>query len=138
MMAKKPKPPDTAPRPSFRARISGVHWAYKVGIGVLAFLGAFGGAAKTWYELDLPIPATRQYVQYTVNPTQRTIVDLQSELAEGKKEATDEALAKWKFELERAKEDNTRALIQSRIRDLETTKRKLDAQIDTLNRMRGQ
>lgn len=68
--------------------------------------------------------------------SQRTIRDLQIEQAEGKREAVQDALLKWAVEANKTTDTQTKQLIAERLRELAISKRMLDSQIDTLNKVR--
>lgn len=94
------------------------------------------------------IAAHRGYVREIVDALEKkfriaedkgyaTIRDLQIEQAEGKRDQAAELIFKWQVELGKAPDDQAKALISDRLRDLERTKRRLDAQIETLTKARG-
>lgn len=125
-----------------------MYWGKLVGIiGVTA--GAIVSAAAAWPLIEPYLVAHRGYVRHVSDSvsnnssaaqseSRKVIRDLQVEQAEGKRDQADEALFKWKVELNKAADDQTRQLIFERLRELENTKRKLGDQIETLNKARAQ
>jgi hypothetical protein len=121
----------------------------KYATGVLAFVAAIGGAVAAVPKIEPVFPAHRLYVREEVRHVHDTIQmaqdasiralrDVQVEQAEGKREAADDALATWQLKLSGTTDETAKQLIRERIRALENTQRKLDGQINTLNRLRGQ
>ena len=91
------------------------------------------------------VPAHRAYVRYETEEftsklklaqteVQRTLMNIQKEQADGKKEAAENDLFKARLELGKATDDQTKQFIGEQVHKLESTIRKLDSQIDTLSR----
>ena len=110
--------------------------------------GTIVAVAKALPVVEPYAPAHRAYVreqhddtvqiaQSAAKENQAILRDLQVEAAEGKLAATTNDLAKWNLELNKAADESTKDIIRRQINTLEATKRKLEAQINTLNRIRG-
>lgn len=110
--------------------------------------GALGGAIvaipPAWAVLGLPVFATQPYVQIEIGKvrvvfeTTRSIaIDTQIELAEGKREATEETLFKWSLELSKTADVQTQGLIRARMRELEDQRRKTESQLKALYEARS-
>lgn len=101
--------------------------------------GAVVAIPPAWNVLGLPVLASQGYVQVETgrlrvafDGTRAVALDTQIELAEGKREATDETLFKWNIEVSKATDPQTQALIRMRMRELEAQKSKIESQLKTL------
>lgn len=123
-------------RPVVRSAVAGATIAGALG-------GAIVAVPPAWVMLGWAVPASQAYVQQHVqaeigkikpvlDSTSKTTFDTQIELAEGKREASEESLSKWSIELTKATDPQTQGLIRMRIRELEETRRKLDMQLSGL------
>ena len=116
---------------------------------IVAVTGAIAGIKAEASDIEYVIPAHRGYVRFYTDDraqaeiknyklaqaeVQRTVAHIQRELADGKRESVDNDLFKWKLELGKATDDQSRALISEQIRKLEGTKLRLDNQIETLDK----
>ena len=85
------------------------------------------------------IPASHSFVRSEIHlagdGTTKILRDLQTETAEGKRDAAKEAKSKWSLELEKATDPTTKDLIRGHMNDLDATIDRLNAQIRTLNRL---
>jgi hypothetical protein len=143
-MARKPKSSG-----GFGKWVGQLHWSITYMLPVFLLLSAMGTAAATWDRFGWWKPASVQYVdgraeniiqlaQNAAKENQSILRDLQVEAAEGKRDATSNDIAKWQLELSKAHDDTGKSLIQQQINTLNATKQKLESQIGTLNRLRGQ
>lgn len=110
-------------------------WAVKV-VFPFSLIVSAGAAVKTWLDYDFWRPASVQYVNTETKILKPTLRDIQIEMAQGKIEQTDELLFKWNKELLEGRGD--KALIKSRIKELEATKEQLKEQISTLKALKKQ
>ncbi len=112
---------------------------------VVAITAAIVGVATAWPLLEPWVAAHRGYVrevssaiEFKLNLAQikgyAAIRDIQIEQAEGKRDQVEDSIFKWNIEMEKAPDLQSKSLIADRIRDLQNIKRKLDSQLDTLNK----
>lgn len=117
--------------------------------GAVVFLAGLPGAWAGANFLEPALPAHRGYVRdqteevkKEIKTTEDTTVgilrDLQIETAEGKRDNAANAIAKFQLDLDSEKAPQRKLEIGETLRGLQNTKDKLDAQIKTLNRLRGQ
>lgn len=97
---------------------------------IAALIISVGGATTYWTAWGWPVPAMRGYVDYRVNPI---------ELAQGKYDQfilnfnlqqVEAEITKWQRELPTIGNSQTRALVQERIKVLETQRGVLTRQIN--------
>lgn len=125
-MGKKPKIRSI----SIRQRISQLHWGVKIATAAFAFFVAMGSAAATWDSFGWWKPASVWYVNEKVKP----LSAIQLDLANGKRESTENDLAKWQLELTKTKDPVSLEIIHKQINTLSSTRDKLDKQIETLEK----
>ncbi len=103
------------------------------------FIGVPGAVASYEKYVEPRLLASHLYVrdQVAQADTLKVLRDLQVESAEGKREATINDIAKWNLEMSKAHDNNAKELIQKQINTLDATRQKLEAQIRTLNGIRG-
>lgn len=115
---------------------------------IFAFVAAIGGAVKAWPDLEPGMPALRHYVRSEVTDAERRVKiaqegtvrilrDLQIEQAEGKRDRIENDIAKWALERGKTQDPGTAAMIDEELRRSVQTKQRIDRQIETLTRMRG-
>lgn len=115
----------------------------------MAITGAIVGIASAWPILEPYMAAHRAYVravamgltdtyQAAQSDSRRVIRDLQLETAEGKRDSASDSIIKWTVELRKSNDETTKSMIQGQIDQLLMTKRRLNEQIDTLNKTRFQ
>lgn len=116
---------------------------------VVAITGAIVGVATAWPLIEPYMAAHRAYVravamgltdsyQAAQSDSRRVIRDLQIEQAEGKRDSATDAIVKWTIEIRKSNDETTKSMIQGQIDQLLMTKRRLNEQIDTLNKTRFQ
>ena len=98
---------------------------------VAVMVSAIVGAATV---AEPYLPAHRGYVRLSEAQVERSMHEVKVDIANGKREATDNDLFKAGLELKRATDEGTKEYIQQQILRLQQTKEKLDRQIDTLER----
>jgi hypothetical protein len=76
-------------------------------------------------------------MRFAFDTTSTAVRDLQIENAQGKLEATNNAMVNWQVELKKTKEQTTRELINRQMRELEVTRGRLEEQVRTLNAIRN-
>lgn len=117
-------------KPSLAKRIANTHWSIKWLTALFGLFVAMGSAAATWDSFGWWKPASVWYVNEKVKP----LSSIQLDLANGKREATVNDLAKWQLELNKTKDPSSLEIIHRQLNLLEATKRKLDRQIEVLER----
>lgn len=132
-MAKKPKPE----KPTFGQLIGSLHWSVLYVTPFLLFFTATGAAYSQWDKFGWWKPASVRYVNDKVTPIDRRTLDLQVEVAEGKRDMTRENIFKWTDKMEETNDPQRKSDYRSRVRELEIIERKQTDQINTLNRIRG-
>lgn len=111
---------------------------WKVIAAVIATLGGLPAAWAGANLLEPVVPAHRGYVRTVMEPVLSAVRDSQIEQAEGKRDAAKEAKTKWLLERSKTKDSTTIDMIDHHIGELDVTIDKLNAQIKTLSRLRGQ
>ena len=109
----------------------------KIITSLTAMFAFIVGAAGAWDALGDYKPATRGWVLAESKTTRSIAQDIQIEQAEGKLEATEEALAKWKAEVVKAQDQAIINLSNQRIRELVNQKSKLEEQVRSLKAKRA-
>lgn len=115
----------------------------------MAITGAIVGVATAWPLIEPYMAAHRAYVravamgltdtyQAAQSDSRRVIRDLQLETAEGKRDSASDSIIKWTVELRKSNDETTKSMIQGQIDQLLMTKRRLNDQIETLNKTRFQ
>lgn len=117
-------------KPSLAKRIANTHWSIKWLTALLGLFVAMGSAAATWDSFGWWKPASVWYVNEKVKP----LSSIQLDLANGKREATVNDLAKWQLELTKTKDPSSLEIINKQLHLLQATKNKLDKQIEVLER----
>jgi len=117
-------------RMSLFRRIANVHWSIKYATALLALFAAMGSAAATWDSFGWWKPASVWYVNERVKP----LSAIQLDLANGKRESTENDLAKWQLEMTKTKDPASLEIINKQLNTLKSTKEKLDHQIDLLEK----
>ncbi len=110
---------------------------------IAAIAAAITAVPPAWSALGLPEFASKTFVDARIEPikvaqadTQKILRDLQIDVAEGKKERTDDSIANWKLQLGRATDAQDRSMIERHLQELEDTRTKLEDQIKTLRSLR--
>lgn len=124
-------------KPSLWQWLSELHWGIKTALPVFLLIGAMGSAAATWDKFGWWKPASVRYVDDKVTPIDRRTLDLQVEVAEGKRDMTRENIFKWTDKMEETSDPQRKSDYRGRVRELEIIERKQTEQINTLNRLRG-
>ena len=117
-------------RPSLAKRIANTHWSIKWLTAIFGLFAAMGGAAAAWDNFGWWKPASVWYVNERVKP----LSSIQLDLANGKREATVNDLAKWQLELTKTKDPSSLEIINKQLHLLQATKNKLDKQIEALEK----
>lgn len=73
----------------------------------------------------------------TIDGTNYILRDMQIEQAQGKLDANNDAMTKWKVELGKTQDEQTRSMIEGTIRDLNLRVRALNAQLNDLTSARA-
>lgn len=114
-----------------------------------AIFGAIASGAIAWPHIEPWLAAHRGYVREVSAAVSTELKeaqdkgysalrDLQVETANGKLDQTEDNIAKWNVELNKAADDQAKQLIQGQIRKLDATRDGLKEQIKTLNKVRSQ
>lgn len=117
-------------KPSLRKRVASLHWSIKWLTAFFALFVAMGSAAATWDSFGWWKPASVWYVNDKVKP----LSSIQLDLANGKREATVNDIAKWQLELTKTKDPSSLEIINKQLHLLGATKQKLDKQIEVLEK----
>jgi len=144
-MAKKPKPPSLFTRAN--GLIKRNPWKFIT--AALALLAGIPGYVAGANYLEPAVPAQRYWVRnhveeettklkLTEDTTLKVLRDLQIETAEGKRDNAANARAKFELDYAHEKNDERKLEIGKTIRSLQGTEDKLNQQIKTLNKLRGQ
>lgn len=128
-------------------------WSHLLRLGKIAgvvgaITAAIIGVATAWPLIEPYVAAHRGYVRHVAaeigdknelaqHQNRKVIRDLQIEQADGKRDQIEEAIFKWEIELAKITDEQARFLINSRIRELQNTKSKLENQIETLNKAKS-
>lgn len=91
--------------------------------------------ALHWWVYE-QVDKVDQKVQGLGSQNQGILRDLQIDTANGKLSSTNNDIKKWQLELSKAQEEDSKELITKQIDALQTTKAKLEAQLNTLSRLR--
>lgn len=122
---------------TFRKWWEETSWGQKV-LWPGMFITGLAAILNFWIAWDLPIPASIQFVngkiKTEVHPVKPVLRDIQIELAEGKLAQIEELIFKWNKELVENRGDS--GLLRTRIHELERTKKALEQQLVTLNRIK--
>lgn len=133
-----------------KKRIKTIVWA----VGIFTTLcGGIIAADKTWPIVEPKLPVGGEYVRQVAQLEAQAVKnellpvlqdmlksqrDSQVETAEGKLDAAVQNKKKWNLELSKTQDPTTRDMIDKDISDLDRTIKKLNDQIDTLNKLRQQ
>lgn len=88
-------------------------------------------------EIKRDIDDTKTELKSSLDSTNYILRDMQIEQAQGKLDANADAITKWKIELSKAQDPQTRVLVEGTIKDLESRVRSLSDQINTLSSIRA-
>lgn len=117
-------------KPSLRKRVASLHWSIKWLTAGFGLFVAMGSAAATWDSFGWWKPASVHYVNERVKP----LSGIQLDLANGKRETTQNDIAKWQLELTKTKDPTSLEIINRQLQLLQSTKQKLDKQIEVLEK----
>jgi septal ring factor EnvC (AmiA/AmiB activator) len=104
---------------------------------------AITAVPPAWSALGLPEIASKSFVDGRIEPvkvaesdTQSILRELQIEVAEGKKERTEDSISRWQLQHDRAEDTEGRSIIERQLQELQDTKTRLDDQIKTLRSLK--
>lgn len=117
-------------KPSLAKKVANMHWSLKWLTSAFLLFVAMGSAAATWDSFGWWKPASVWYVNEKIKP----LSAIQLDLANGKREATVNDLAKWQLELNKTKDPSSLEIINKQLQLLQATKHRLDRQIETLEK----
>lgn len=90
---------------------------------------AVGGASSYWFSWGLPVPSTRQYVDWRVDPLKLAQGRYDDFILSFNLQQVDAELTKWLSELPKVGNPQTRQLIEERVKALRSQRENLILQI---------
>lgn len=96
-------------------------------LSIAGVIVAIGGASTYWTAWGWPVPSTRGYVEYRVNPIELAQGRYDEFIQDSQLNQTQAEITKWKAELPRIGNQQTRTLIETRIKTLEAQADKINA-----------
>lgn len=112
---------------------------------IAAVAGAVVAVPPAWSALGLPELATRAWAQSTIyhpiraaqTQTQRQVIDLQIDVANGKLDQLDNARASLEIEKQKAADDTIKGLADVQLRKIDRDAAAISDQIKALNAVRN-
>lgn len=89
-------------------------------------------------EVRKDIDSTKSDLKSSLDNTNYILRDMQIEQAQGKLDASTDAVSKWKLELAKTKDPQTQTMIEGTIKEIDVRIRSLNSQLNTLNQLRAQ
>lgn len=121
-------------KPSLAKRIANTHWSIKWLTALFGLFVAMGSAAATWDSFGWWKPASVWYVNEKVKPFSEKLNAATLDIANGKREATVNDIAKWQLELNKTRDPSSLEIINKQLQLLQATKHRLDRQIEALEK----
>ena len=104
---------------------------------VVTITGAVVGFNNMVPIVEPYMPATHMYVRDLTDSTSHILRDIQVEQAQGKIDATNDAVVKWKLERSKTQDPVTQNMIDQHIHDLGNLSERLADQLKTLKEIKA-